>query len=478
MRRLLFIGAILGTVLGLQATSASASASASTLAGCLAQQHVCVSGSRALISPSQKSQLERDIGQDQIYLVVAPSGTSSYNAAMRQIIATLSGQHQRFTVGYLDSQQRHFGAYSKGMLPPHGAADIATQVVGQHSGNVFAGLTAFVQDVQQQAGPGAASGGQGAPATGSSHVLRTVLIILGVIVLLAVLGGLLIWRPVRRRRQQELSEAKRAAQDDLIALSAGVTDHEADLSVRGHPDAAAEQAAALVAYEQGTAALDRARTVQDMGAVSRAIAEGQYHLASARALAAGQDRPARRPACFFDPRHGMSVRDVLWAPSDGGPARQVPACYDCARQVEHGIEPELRRVEVQGQRVPYVNAGFAPAYWAATASCPACSPASCSARPSRQDRSSPASTTEIRELTTAPGQRARATTTAAATSAAAATTAAAATSATAIPAAGTSAAGTVATGAAAISAAATSHSSPRSRPRVTASFRSETPSLR
>lgn len=362
MRKLLVIGAILCTVLGLQAAGASASTSApaSTLAGCLAQQHVCVSGTgRALISSSQQSQLERDIGQDDIYLVVAPSGAASYNAAMRQIIGALGG-HQQFTVGYLDSQQRHFGAYSKGMLPAHGAADIATEIVGQHRDNVFAGLTAFVQDVQQQAGSDVTGG---AAAGGSSHVLRTVLIILGVIVLLAVLGGVLIWRPIRRRRRQELSEAKRAAQDDLIALSAGVTDHEADLSIRSHPDAAAEQAAALTAYEQGTAALDGARSVRDMGGVSRAIAEGQYHLASARALAAGQPRPARRPACFFDPRHGMSVRDVLWAPSDGGPAREVPACYDCARKVEQGIEPELRRVEVQGQRVPYVNAGFAPAYW-------------------------------------------------------------------------------------------------------------------
>ena len=360
MRKLLIIGAILSTVLGPLAVSTSASAS--TLGDCLAQQHVCVSGTgRALISSSQESQLERDIGLDQIYLVVAPSGGSSYNTAMRQIIADLGG-HQQFTVGYLDSQQRHFGAYSQDMLPPHGAADIATQVVSQHSGNVFAGLTAFVQDVQQQAGSGASSG-SGAAASGSSHALRTVLIVLAVIAVLAVLGGAAIWRPIRRRRRQELKEAKTAAQDDLIALSAGVTDHEADLSIRSHPDAAAEQAAALTAYEQGTAALDRARRVRDMGAVSRAIAEGQYRLASARALAAGEAKPARRPACFFDPRHGMSVRDVLWAPSDGGPAREVPACYDCARQVDQGVEPELRRVETAGQRVPYVNAGFAPAYW-------------------------------------------------------------------------------------------------------------------
>jgi hypothetical protein len=359
MRKLLIIGAILCTVLGLQAASASARASASTLTGCLAQHHVCVgSGGRALISAGQQRQLERQIGTDDIYLVVAASGSSGYDSAMRQIIGALSG-HQQFTVGFLDSRQRHFGAYSKGMLPPHGAADIATQVVGQHRGNVFAGLTAFVTDVQQQAG----SGTTGGPAGGSSHALRNVLIIVGVVVLLAVLGGLLIVRPIRRRKRQELKEAKTAAQDDLIALSAGVTDHEADLSIRSLPDAAAEQAAALAAYERGTAALDAARNVRDMEAVSRAIAEGQYHLASARALAAGQPRPARRPACFFDPRHGMSVRDVLWAPSVGGPAREVPACYDCARKVEQGIEPELRRVEAQGARVPYIDAGFAPAYW-------------------------------------------------------------------------------------------------------------------
>ena len=161
-------------------------------------------------------------------------------------------------------------------------------------------------------------------------MLATVLIVVGVIAVLAVLGGLLIWRPIRRRRQQELKEAKAAAQDDLIALSAGVTDHDADVSIRSNPEAAAEQAAALNAYERGTAALDAARSVKDMGAVSRAIAEGQYHLASARALAAGEPKPDRRPLCFFDPRHGMSVRDVLWTPPDGGPPRPVPACADDA----------------------------------------------------------------------------------------------------------------------------------------------------
>jgi uncharacterized membrane protein YgcG len=361
MKRLLIAAALAVTGLGL----VPAQANASTLAQCLAQQHVCVSGSaRALVSASQEAQLERQIGADSIWLVAAPSGSSGYNSAMRQIISDLSG-HDQFTVGFLDSRLRHFGADNEGMLPAQGAAAIATQVVQQHQadGNIFAALMEFVKDVQQQAGSGPATGTGGSTSGGSSRALSTVLIVAGIIVLLAVLGGFLIMRPIRRRRQQELSEAKSAAQDDLIALSAGLTSHDSDITIRSNPEAAAEQAAALNAYERGTAALDAARAVKDMAAVSRSIAEGQYHLASARALADGQPRPARRPSCFFDPRHGMSVRDVLWTPPGGGPARPVPACADDARKVEQGIEPDLRTVEVRGAPVSYVNAGFAPAYW-------------------------------------------------------------------------------------------------------------------
>jgi hypothetical protein len=253
------------------------------------------------------------------------------------------------------------------MLPANGAAGLATQAVQQHRSDIFAGLKQFVTDVEREAsgqsGTATGPGGGGAGTGGSASAVPAVLIVAGVLVVLGLLGFFLIARPIRRRRQQELKDAKTAAQDDLIALSDAVTSHDADVAVQGNPEAAAEQSAALTAYERGTAALDAARSVTDMGAVSRAIAEGQYHLASATALANGEPRPARRPACFFDPRHGMSVRDVEWVPPDGGPSRTVPACAADAHKVEQGIEPDLRRVEVQGRPVSYLDAGFAPAYW-------------------------------------------------------------------------------------------------------------------
>jgi len=336
-------------------------ASASTLTDCLAQQHVCVTGNgRSLVSEGQQSQLERQIGGDDIYLVVAPSGSAGYDSAMNQIISALNG-HPQFTVGFLDSQHKHFGAYNKGMLPSGGAAGIATSVVDQHRADqdIFAALTDFVGDVQDQASPGSG----GAAADAPSHALRNVLITVGAIAVVAALGLFLIARPLRQRRQRELKDAKLAAQDDLIALSTGVTDHDADAAIRSNPEAAEEQAAALAAYERGTTALDAARRPRDMGAVSRAIAEGQYHLASAEALAAGRPRPERRPPCFFDPRHGMSVTDAYWTPPDGGPGREVPVCSADAHKLERGIEPEMRKVEADGARMDYVNAGFAPTYW-------------------------------------------------------------------------------------------------------------------
>jgi hypothetical protein len=63
-------------------------------------------------------------------------------------------------------------------------------------------------------------------------VLRNVAIGVSVLLALGVPGFFPIARPARQRRQRELKEAKLAAQDDLIALSTGVTDHDADAALR------------------------------------------------------------------------------------------------------------------------------------------------------------------------------------------------------------------------------------------------------
>src|SRR5207248_7445442 len=100
MKRLL--GLVVAVVAALLLVPAQASAS--VLTDCLAKQEVCVADDgRSLISQGQQDKLQRQIGGDPIYLVVAPSGPSGYNSSMSEIISALSG-HERFTVGFLDSR--------------------------------------------------------------------------------------------------------------------------------------------------------------------------------------------------------------------------------------------------------------------------------------------------------------------------------------------------------------------------------------
>ncbi|MEU1307105.1 hypothetical protein ABZ443_46500, partial [Streptomyces shenzhenensis] len=44
---------------------------------------------------------------------------------------------------------------------------------------------------------------------------------------------------------------------------------------------------------------------------------GRASLAQLSARRAGRPLPARRPPCFFDPRHGPSVTDAGWTPPGG-----------------------------------------------------------------------------------------------------------------------------------------------------------------
>src|SRR2546421_11064378 len=113
MRRL--VALMLGVLAAIWLSGAPARAG--TLADCLAKHHVCVTGEgRSLISQGQQDQLERAIGSDDIYLVVAASGASGYDSAMRQIISTLGSEKNQFVGGFLDSTRKDVGADNQGVL--------------------------------------------------------------------------------------------------------------------------------------------------------------------------------------------------------------------------------------------------------------------------------------------------------------------------------------------------------------------------
>jgi hypothetical protein len=173
-----------------------------------------------------------------------------------------------------------------------------------------------------------------------------------------LIGGILFfgYRKLKRRRadSDQFREVRETAREDLVALAEDVQGLEQ--KVESNEPAKRDYLAALEQYSRASGAFDRARTPEQLAPVAEALEEGRYLMASAEARLAGQEPPERRPACFFDPRHGPSVRDVEWTPPGGQP-RQVPACAADALRVEEGEEPESRQVRTGGQTIPYWAAG-------------------------------------------------------------------------------------------------------------------------
>ncbi len=301
------------------------------------------------IGAGDQSRLRRRIdtaGAGPVYIAILPGATESESGGdpdgVLQAIHDSLGRPGTYAlvVG------RHFRAGSEGVLDPGVAGRLATEALDAHrSDGVTATLLDFVDRVADARQRG---GGNGAdePSGGGSALIG--LLIFGAIVFLAV-------RAVRRRRKNEaeLGEVKAAAHEDLIALADDV--QKLEEPVESNAKAKAEYTQALNSYEKASASYDRARRARELEAVTSALEEGRYHMAAAQALLDGRKPPERRAPCFFDPRHGPSVRDVEWAPPGGTP-RKVPACGADAEAVEHGAEPASRRVMAGGRMVPYWNA--------------------------------------------------------------------------------------------------------------------------
>ncbi|QZY30211.1 hypothetical protein [Nocardioides coralli] len=189
--------------------------------------------------------------------------------------------------------------------------------------------------------------------------------LLGVLAMLAILLGVVgVASRTRRARElerqaAELEPVKKLAFEDITAL--GVELQELDLELAGHeldPGMNADYQRALDAYEAAKTAGDAIAEPEHIKHVTEILEDGRYAIACVRARVAGEQLPTRRPPCFFDPRHGLSVEDVPWTPP-GGARRDVPACALDAERVKVGAEPDVRQVMVGSRRVPYWQGGRA-----------------------------------------------------------------------------------------------------------------------
>lgn len=188
--------------------------------------------------------------------------------------------------------------------------------------------------------------------------LVVLLLLAGVIVAVVVSRRSARTRELERQRA-ELEPVKKLAFEDITAL--GEQLQELDLDLAGHQLGAGEHAdyqRALDAYESAKTAGDAMTRPDDVRHVTQILDDGRYAIACVRARVAGAPLPTRRPPCFFDPRHGLSVTDVPWTPP-GGATRDVPACALDAERVAAGADPDARMVMVGAQRVPYWQGGRA-----------------------------------------------------------------------------------------------------------------------
>jgi hypothetical protein len=166
------------------------------------------------------------------------------------------------------------------------------------------------------------------------------------------------------QQQESMAEVRTVADEDVTRFGEDIAKLDLDVDAAHVDDATrGDYAAALDSYDVARQALDRARSPEDLAAVSTALEDGRYRMECVRARMAGQPVPERRPPCFFNPQHGSSVQDVDWAPP-GGQVRPVPACAPDANRVMHGEDPDARQVLVAGEQRPYWEAGPAYGGWA------------------------------------------------------------------------------------------------------------------
>lgn len=184
------------------------------------------------------------------------------------------------------------------------------------------------------------------------------------LILAAIAAVLLLARRAGRNRLEadrraELEPVRKLVFEDITVLGEELQDLDLDLAGRQlDPGTNADYQRALDAYEAAKTAADALTSPDDVRHVTEILEDGRYAIACVRARAAGEPLPTRRPPCFFDPRHGLSVTDVPWTPP-GGTTRDVPACALDAERVSAGADPDSRMVLVGAQRVPYYQGGAA-----------------------------------------------------------------------------------------------------------------------
>ncbi|MEU3833079.1 hypothetical protein [Streptomyces microflavus] len=379
MRKRLFPALLAGLLLiitaaALALTSPASAAPAATItdaAQALREDPVYVDpGARDQLSVADEKALEATIqnADKPVFIAVLPATEAFPEEGLLQTLRNDTGITGVYAIRLGDG----FDAGADPQVMPTRAVDNLTASVKNPATDTDASaqLNAFADRAVEQArgtapaswsGGGGAADGPGAPVSG--------LITLGALVAAGGAGAFALSRRNKRRKAEEeraaLDKLRVVVDEDITAygetlerLDFHPAEPGADDTMRG------DYERALDSYESAKTRMEKAEHPSDVRGVTQSLEDGRYSLAVLEARRTGTAIPARRPPCFFDPRHGPAVTDVLWTPS-GGASREVPVCGADEARLSRGEDPMSRTVDVgDGNRRPYWEAGPAYGPWA------------------------------------------------------------------------------------------------------------------
>jgi hypothetical protein len=189
-------------------------------------------------------------------------------------------------------------------------------------------------------------------------LVRPIALIVGALILI-ILVDLVVVNMFRRRssgKNTGFADVKTLAREDIVALGDDLRNLDVGLDAdNDNPQAMRDYTRAYESFQQAVEAFERAEDPNDFAPVSTALEAGRFYMTVARARFERRGMPQRRPPCFFDTRHGPSVDDVGWMPSNG-PPRPVPACDSCMWSIANGVEPPARQVVAGGRKMAFYDA--------------------------------------------------------------------------------------------------------------------------
>ncbi|MFI5674681.1 hypothetical protein [Streptomyces cellulosae] len=344
------------------APRASAATGVSTIAASLRENPVYVDpAARAQLSSADADALARQIkkADKPLFLAVLPAGYPTQDLFTK--LRTATGITGLYGVRLGD---RFDARADAAVLPRAAVHNLATTVAGE---DARAQLNDFTAGALTNMGGSAPStwnssgdDGSGVPTTG--------LITTGIVLAVAGAGAYTLVRRNRRRHAEEqraaLEKLRVVVDEDITAFGEELDRLDFHPAEAGADDTMrADYERALDAYDRAKSAMAEAGKPEDVRAVTQALEDGRFSLASLAARREGRPLPDRRPPCFFDPRHGPSVADMTWTPP-GGATREVPVCAADRTRLADGRDPVVREVDTEYGRRPYWDAGPAYGPWA------------------------------------------------------------------------------------------------------------------